>query len=148
MLTAIIFIIVLGILILVHELGHFIFAKRAGMTVEEFGFGFPPRLWSIKKGGTVYSINLIPFGGYVKILGEDGEEKNKEGSFSSKSIWQRFVVISAGVVMNLFLAIEINFCNYYQRLRQLKIFIYEAHFSQPVAPPKTTPWRSLDRVGC
>lgn len=105
MLTAIIFIIVLGILILVHELGHFIFAKRAGMTVEEFGFGFPPRLWSIKRGGTVYSINLIPFGGYVKILGEDGEERNKEGSFSSKSIWQRFIVISAGVVMNLFLAI-------------------------------------------
>ena len=70
MLTWIIFIIVIGVLIFVHEFGHFIFAKRAGMRVDEFGFGFPPRLWGIKKGETIYSINLIPFGGFVKILGE------------------------------------------------------------------------------
>src|SRR3989344_4534323 len=70
MITAIIFIAVLAVLILVHELGHFVFAKRAGMKVEEFGFGFPPRLWSVKKGETTYSINWIPFGGFVKLLDE------------------------------------------------------------------------------
>ena len=68
MITAIIFIAVIGVLVLVHECGHFIMAKRAGMKVEEFGFGFPPKLWSYKKGETTYSINAIPFGGFVKVL--------------------------------------------------------------------------------
>ncbi len=104
MISAIIFIIVIGILVLVHELGHFIMAKRAGMKVEEFGFGFPPRLWGIKKGETVYSINAIPFGGFVKIFGENDEEKKEAGSFASKSIWSRFKVIAAGVTMNFLLA--------------------------------------------
>ena len=72
MVTALIFIAVIGVLVIVHEFGHFIVAKRAGMKVEEFGFGFPPRLFSIKRGETVYSLNLIPFGGFVKIYGEDG----------------------------------------------------------------------------
>ncbi|PJE50665.1 MAG: hypothetical protein COV29_02935 [Candidatus Yanofskybacteria bacterium CG10_big_fil_rev_8_21_14_0_10_36_16] len=104
MLTAIIFIIVLGILIFVHELGHFLTAKRSGMKVEEFGFGFPPRIWGIKKGETMYSINWIPFGGFVKILGEDGEDKNNPRSFASKPAGVRSKVIVAGVVMNLLLA--------------------------------------------
>ena len=105
MLTAIIFIIVLGVLVFVHEFGHFIFAKRAGMKVEEFGFGFPPRLWGIKKGETVYSINAIPFGGFVKILGEEGEQRDNPRSFSSKPVGARLMVIIAGVTMNFFLAV-------------------------------------------
>jgi len=113
LLTAIIFIIVLGILIFVHELGHFIFAKRAKMRVEEFGFGFPPRLWGKKKGNTVYSINWIPFGGFVKILGEDGADKDKPDSFASKPLWPRFYVLVSGVLMNFllaaFLLILVNF---------------------------------------
>ena len=104
MLTAIIFIIVLSVLVLVHEFGHFITAKRGGMKVEEFGLGFPPRLWSIKKGETKYSINLIPFGGFVKILGEDGEDPDNPRSFSSKSAKRRALIISAGVLMNVLLA--------------------------------------------
>lgn len=104
MFTILIFIIILGILVLVHELGHFVMAKRAGMKVEEFGFGFPPRLFGFKKGETVYSINWIPFGGFVKILGEDGGEKANPRSFSSKSWGARAGVIVAGVVMNVFLA--------------------------------------------
>jgi len=103
--TAIIFIIVLGVLVFVHEFGHFIFAKRAGMKVEEFGFGFPPRIWGIKKGETIYSINWIPFGGFVKILGEEGEERDNPRSFSSKPVGARLLVIVAGVTMNFFLAI-------------------------------------------
>ena len=102
--TIIIFIIVLSVLVFVHEFGHFIVAKRAGMKVEEFGFGFPPRLWGIKKGETTYSINLIPFGGFVRIYGEEGEHRNESGSFSSKSIGVRLKVIVAGVVMNFLLA--------------------------------------------
>ena len=73
MFTVIIFIIVLGVLVLVHEFGHFYVAKKAGMKVEEFGFGFPPRMFGIKRGETIYSINWIPFGGFVKIFGENGE---------------------------------------------------------------------------
>ena len=106
MFTALIFIIVLGVLVLVHELGHFVVAKRAGMKVEEFGFGFPPRLFGFKKGETIYSINWIPFGGFVKIFGEDGSEealKNSK-SFSSKKPGIKAGVIVAGVVMNILLA--------------------------------------------
>jgi len=104
LLTALIFIVVIGILVVVHEFGHFIVAKRAGMKVEEFGFGFPPRLWGIKKGETIYSINLIPFGGFVKIYGEEGEHRDEPRSFSSKSIGTRLKVVVAGVVMNFLLA--------------------------------------------
>lgn len=102
--TFIIFIIVIGVLVLVHEFGHFIFAKRAGMKVEEFGFGFPPKLFSFKKGETSYSINLIPFGGFVKILGEDGDNRENPRSFGAKPFWARFKVIIAGVAMNFLLA--------------------------------------------
>lgn len=101
--TVIIFIIVLGVLVLVHEAGHFYMAKRAGMKVEEFGFGFPPRIFGIKKGETTYSVNWIPFGGFVRILGEDGEVDSPR-SFSSKGAWPRALVIVAGVVMNIILA--------------------------------------------
>ena len=104
MLTALIFIVVIGILVVVHEFGHFIVAKRAGMKVEEFGFGFPPRLWGVKKSETTYSINLIPFGGFVKIYGEEGEHRNEPRSFSSKPLGIRLKVVVAGVVMNFLLA--------------------------------------------
>lgn len=105
MLTALIFFIVLGVLIFVHEFGHFIFAKKAGMKVEEFGFGFPPRLWGVKKGGTIYSINWIPFGGFVKILGEEGEHRSDPHSFSAKPFGAKIKVVVAGVFMNFMLAV-------------------------------------------
>src|SRR3990167_5321276 len=70
--TILLFILVLCALVLVHELGHFFAAKKTGMRVDEFGIGFPPKLWSFKKGDTAYSINAIPLGGFVKIFGEDG----------------------------------------------------------------------------
>lgn len=105
MVTALIFIAVLGVLVLVHEYGHFIMARRSGMKVEEFGFGFPPRLFGIKKGETIYSINWIPFGGFVKILGEDGDSRENPQSFGSKPISSRLKVVVAGVVMNLLFAV-------------------------------------------
>ncbi len=104
MISIIIFIIILGIIVFVHELGHFVAAKLSGMRVDEFGFGFPPRLFGVKRGGTIYSINAIPLGGFVKIKGEGGEEAMDTDSFASKSIPRRIVVILAGVTMNIILA--------------------------------------------
>lgn len=113
MLTAIIFIIVIGVLVLVHEFGHFVMAKRAGMRVDEFGFGFPPRLYGKKIGETVYSINWIPFGGFVKILGEDGDTRGPR-TFTSAGFWPRMGVIVAGVAMNFLLAaVLLMFVNFF-----------------------------------
>lgn len=104
LITVAIFLIILGILVFVHEFGHFITAKKMGMKVEEFGFGFPPRIWGKKgKDGVIYSINSIPLGGFCKIKGEDGEEKNAPDSFGSKSAWRRALVLVAGVCMNFLL---------------------------------------------
>ncbi|HEX5429667.1 MAG TPA: RIP metalloprotease RseP [Patescibacteria group bacterium] len=103
LLTIVIFVIILGLLVFVHELGHFIMARRAGMAVEEFGFGFPPRIFGIKRGETTYSINWIPLGGFVKILGENGESQDPK-AFGSKGFWPRFSVLVAGVLMNAIFA--------------------------------------------
>jgi len=115
------FIGVLVVLVLVHELGHFIAAKRAGITVQEFGIGFPPRIGSVVWRGTRYSVNWIPLGGFVKMLGEDGDieaqrmrerglsesaiERAMAGSFNRKPIAVRLVVLLAGVAMNFLFAI-------------------------------------------
>lgn len=109
--TIIIAILGFSILILVHELGHFFAALQSGMEVEEFGIGFPPRIWAkkSKKSGVEYSINWIPFGGFVRIKGEntvyEKGRKPEEGSFKSKSVPKRMLVAAAGVFMNLLLAI-------------------------------------------
>src|SRR4030042_560724 len=101
--TIITFIIVLGLIILIHELGHFIAAKLSRVKVEEFAIGFPPRLMSFKKGETKYSINLIPFGGYVRLLGEDGKSDDLR-SFSQQSSLKRFFILTSGVLGNFILA--------------------------------------------
>jgi regulator of sigma E protease len=114
------FIGILVVLVLVHELGHFIVAKRAGITVEEFGIGFPPRISSVMYRGTRYSLNWIPLGGFVKMLGEDGDveirrlresglsddevEHAMAGAFNRRPVWVRVGVLLAGVVMNFVLA--------------------------------------------
>ena len=77
------FLIILAALILVHELGHFTFAKLMGVRVEEFGLGFPPRVASTSRNGTVYSLNAIPIGGFVRMLGENGEAAQPD-SFGAK----------------------------------------------------------------
>lgn len=103
LLTIISFLVVLSVLVLVHELGHFWAARKTGMNVEEFGLGFPPRATSIIRGGTRYSLNWLPLGGFVKIKGENADSGDTD-SFSSKSIPARFVVLAAGVTMNMILA--------------------------------------------
>lgn len=105
MITTLLFLLVISVLVFVHELGHFIAARRSGMKVEEFGFGFPPRVWGKKFGDTVYSINAIPFGGFVKIFGEDGGHTHAPGSFGAGKFWHKCIVLVAGVAMNIVLAV-------------------------------------------
>ncbi len=126
--TILIFIVILGVLVFVHEFGHFIVARKSGMKVEEFGFGFPPRIFGIQKingkrrtiwghpkqslissetspdQDTLYSINLIPLGGFVKILGENNEHEEDPRSFINRSFGARFATLVAGVSMNVILA--------------------------------------------
>ena len=99
--TILVFIAMLVVIILAHELGHFVTAKIAGVRVEEFGIGFPPRLLSIKRGDTIYSINAFPIGGFVKVAGE--EDPSAPGGLASKSIPARLLFLSAGSIMNLLL---------------------------------------------
>ena len=112
--TIIYFILVLGITVFIHELGHFLFAKKAGIYVYEFSIGMGPKLFQIhsKKDETVYSIRLFPIGGYVQMAGESVEEdKNipKEKMMQSKTWLQRFMTIIAGVLFNFLLAILLFF---------------------------------------
>ncbi len=130
LITIIIFILVLSVLVFVHELGHFLTARKLGVKADEFGFGFPPRIfglykdkqkrWRLLKGNksleslskegdkapsdTVYSLNWIFAGGFVKIKGENGDGKADADSFSSKAVWKRALILVAGVVMNVVLA--------------------------------------------
>ena len=101
--TIIVFILILGLLIFVHEMGHFIAARLAGVKVEEFGMGFPPRLFAIKRGETVYSLNLIPLGGFCKMLGE--EDPSEPRSLASKRPLTKLFVLGAGPMMNAVLPI-------------------------------------------
>src|SRR3989344_3183337 len=105
--SILIFLLVLSILVLVHEFGHFWVARKNGVWVEEFGFGLPPRIWGKKIGETIYSINLFPFGGFVRLHGEQEEEgiTNPKRAFLNKSKKARVAVVVAGVVMNFLLAI-------------------------------------------
>lgn len=120
--TIAVFVVILAVLVLVHEAGHFFAARIFGIRADEFGFGFPPRLFGAQKlkngqwkflgargegdrdGGTVYSLNWFPLGGFVKIKGESGENQKDQDSFASRPVWQRGIVLAAGVTMNVVLA--------------------------------------------
>lgn len=120
--TILVFLIILSVLVLIHELGHFFVAKKLGIKVEEFGFGFPPRAWSFKKGETIYSVNWLPIGGFVKLYGEDEAGGGKlslpvssikkddvhntdlRRAFFARPPWQKALVVISGVAMNAILA--------------------------------------------
>lgn len=103
--TILIAIVVFGLLIMVHELGHFLTAKAVGMQVQEFAIGFGPGILKFKKGETLYSLRIFPLGGYVKVLGEEGDGADAEGSYQSKTVIQRFLFVFAGAFMNFILAL-------------------------------------------
>ena len=100
---------VFGLLVFVHELGHFMTAKMTNMRVEEFAIGFGPKLLSYRKGETLYSLRIIPLGGFNKISGMDPDDKADPRSYSARPIWARMIVILSGSFMNFFLAIALFF---------------------------------------
>ncbi len=105
--TILLFVVVLVVLILVHEFGHFVVAKLCRMRVDEFGIGYPPRIWGKKFGETVYSINALPFGGFVRIYGEDATDADvlaSHRSFAARPRAAQALTLIAGVAMNLLLA--------------------------------------------
>ncbi len=102
--TVLIFLLILGLLVFVHEAGHFVAAKRSGAQVLEFGFGFPPRIVGVRYKGTIYSLNWIPLGGFVKIKGESGERSGDPDSFASLPAWKRAIILISGVAMNVVFA--------------------------------------------
>lgn len=129
MLTTIIaFVLVLGILVFVHEMGHFLVARKTKTKAEEFGFGYPPRLfgWKVENGkrkffwgnkdvkseDTIWSVNLLPLGGFVKIKGEDGEDRDSQDSFGNKSAGKRIAILAAGVIMNVIFAMVLLMINF------------------------------------
>jgi len=97
--SIILFIIILAVLVFVHELGHFLIAKKTGVRVDEFAIGFPPKIYSFKKGETLYSLNAIPFGGYVKIFGEDPNEESAKGVDAKRSLVNKPKYIQAAVLL-------------------------------------------------
>jgi regulator of sigma E protease len=113
--AVLLFVIILLVLVIVHEFGHFIVAKLTKMRVDEFAFGFPPRIFAKKYGETTYAINALPLGGYVSIWGENGSEEDKKAhgaathprAFGNRPWWAQLLVLVAGVTMNMLLALVI-----------------------------------------
>src|SRR5688572_17411339 len=110
MTTFLSFVFVLGVLVFVHELGHFLAAKRVGIRVLKFQLGFNPTIFSFRKGDTEYGIGALPLGGYVKMAGESPTEASpgQPDEFLSKTKWERFQVLIMGPVMNLLLAVVVT----------------------------------------
>src|SRR3954454_17511099 len=106
--TIVLFFLILGTLVVIHELGHFIAARVAGVRVLEFGIGFPPRARVLRsKGETLWTLNWLPIGGFVRLEGEDGDSAGDPRSFAAKPLRARLAILVAGVVMNILLAFAI-----------------------------------------
>src|SRR6187551_2103818 len=106
--TIVLFLLILGGLVLIHEFGHFITARLASVRVLEFGVGFPPRAKVLRsKGETLYTLNWLPIGGFVKLEGEDGDQQGDPRAFSSQNLPTRLWILVAGVLMNIILAFVI-----------------------------------------
>jgi len=109
-------VLVLSVMIFIHELGHFLAAKKAGVGVVKFSIGFGPRLWGFRRGETEYLLSAVPFGGYVKMVGDDPEaeidEKDREKSFLHKAVWKRMLIVFAGPAFNMISAVFIIYVVY------------------------------------
>ncbi len=134
---------ILAILILVHEIGHFAAARAIGAKVEEFGIGLPPRIKGWRRNGVLWSLNWIPFGGFVKVLGEDGKSGDP-GSINSKSPLQRAFFLVAGSAMNFLLAFVLMVLVVgFQGISQSNLYITDV---VPGSPAQAAGWEMGDRV--
>ena len=151
--TTFYFLLTIGILVLVHELGHFLAAKFFGMRVDRFSIGFPPRAFGKKIGETDYCVSWIPIGGYVKIAGMVDEsfdtdfmnEDPKPWEFRAKPIWQRMIVICAGVAMNILLAVLIFWGIIYYQGKAVRPVV-EVGYVVPESPAAKAGFRSGDVI--
>lgn len=142
-LYALLIIPILTFLIFVHELGHYMAARRADMKVEEFGFGLPPRIWGFRRGETLWSINAIPLGGFVRVLGEDGKNFDPR-SMQAKTVGQRALFITAGSIMNFLTAfVLIAVLLGIQGEPESVAYIVEV---QPETPAAQAGWLAGDRI--
>jgi regulator of sigma E protease len=141
--TMLAFVFVLGVLIFVHELGHFVMARRVGVRVLTFSLGFGPKILSFRRGDTEYCVSAIPLGGYVKMAGENPEDSRTGSSdeFMSKTKWQRFQVLIMGPVMNLLLAVVVMAVVLYQGAE------LPAYEQQPVVVGAVAPGSVAESVG-
>lgn len=134
---------VLGVLIFLHELGHFVMARRAGVLVEEFGFGLPPRIWGVKRGDTIYSINALPIGGFVRVKGEDGKSFDND-SMQSKTPGQRASFLAAGSIMNFITAfVIVVLIVAFQGRTTSNVYITEVVNNSPAA---AAGWQAGDQI--
>ncbi len=158
-LAFIVFFLIFSLLILIHEFGHFIAAKRNGVRVDEFGAGFPPKIYSRKYKGTEYSINLIPFGGFVRIPGSEYDEFNPKdkGSFANKKPRIKFSILTGGIFMNLVLSIILYYVLFIIRnFTSLPIFLlddFNFRFGSTITEenviifvPENTPFKTGDKI--
>lgn len=133
---------ILTFLVFIHEIGHFITARRAGMKVEEFGIGLPPRVWGYRRGETLYSINAIPVGGFVRVLGEDGKNFD-DRSMQAKTAGQRALFFAAGSIMNFLTAfVLIAILLAFQGESSSNIYVGEVAADSPAAEAG---WQPGDR---
>lgn len=150
MITVISFIIVIGILIFVHEFGHFIVAKKTGVEVEKFSLGFGPKIIGFKKGETQYMISAIPLGGYVKMKGENPDEPltNDPKEFSSRSVGVRFAIVAAGPITNFLLVFMLMPLVYYLGIN-VPAFLEQkpvVHWVAKNSPAKVADFKVGDRI--
>ncbi|HCC05837.1 TPA: hypothetical protein DEP94_00510 [Candidatus Nomurabacteria bacterium] len=163
LLSILLFLVIILVLVIVHEFGHFIVAKWTNMRVDEFAFGFPPRLYAKKKGETTYAINALPLGGYVSIWGENGEPddiaKNHPRAFGNRPWWAQLLVLVAGVTMNMLLAwlifVGISYGNikvsasdeiYGSRIKNPVLTVMDASADSPAYKAGITPGTTLISV--
>ena len=138
----IIFLIVLSLLVFIHELGHFTLAKKFGVKVDEFGMGIPPRAWAKKVGETIYSLNWLPIGGFVKIKGEDFSDYDPKDktNFMNKKPWQKGLILLAGIIMNAAFAVLLfYFVLGLNGWKSQPILLMDKNFKFPFAKVVETP---------
>ncbi|HEX4914389.1 MAG TPA: RIP metalloprotease RseP, partial [Vicinamibacterales bacterium] len=141
--TLLAFLFVLGVLVFIHELGHFLLARWNGVRVLTFSLGFGPKILKVQRGDTEYCVSIIPLGGYVKMAGENPEDgpSGKEDEFLSKTKWQRFQVLIMGPLMNLVLALVVMALVLYQGAE------VPAYEQQPVVVGSVLPDSAAAKAG-